>query len=83
MRIIPHDIDPDPAVDPALLRTLGAGAFAMRRKRISNSLKPWFSGPEIETLGIDPGLRPERLAPRDFVLLANAAANRDDRADTD
>ena len=74
VRLVPHDADPFQAQDTELVRRLVAGAFAMRRKRISNSLKPWLSGAEIQQLGIDPGLRPEQLEPRHFVSLANAAA---------
>ncbi len=48
-------------------------AFAQRRKTISNSLKK-FEGIKnaLSDIGMDPGLRPEKLSVEDFVRLANA-----------
>jgi 16S rRNA (adenine1518-N6/adenine1519-N6)-dimethyltransferase len=52
------------------LRTLVTNAFSHRRKTLRNGLKGFLTGEEIEACGIDPGLRPEALAPADFGLLA-------------
>lgn len=46
-------------------------AFNQRRKTLRNSLKPWFTETEIQALGIDPGLRPEKITLREFIHLAN------------
>lgn len=80
VRMTPHPRDPLPVADAAVLSRVVAAAFSMRRKRISNSLKPWLSGPEIANAGIDPGVRPEQLTPQQFVALANAASRQDGRA---
>ena len=77
VRVIPHAEDPFAIRDQGGLARLVTGAFTMRRKRISNSLKAWLTSAEILALGIDPGIRPERLTPQDFVTLANAAAAKD------
>ena len=79
VRLLPHRDDPYHVADRVLLGQLVAGAFTMRRKRISNSLRPWLSAGEIAGLDIDPGLRPERLTPQQFVALANRAAHKVDQ----
>ncbi len=45
-------------------------AFGMRRKTLSNSLKLLLNADAIAAAGIDPGLRAEVLAPKDFLELA-------------
>lgn len=49
-------------------------AFSARRKTLRNALKSALAPDAIEAAGIDPTLRPERLAPADFAALANAFA---------
>lgn len=49
-------------------------AFSARRKTLRNALKEVLAAEEIVAAGIDPGLRPERLAPADFAALANRIA---------
>jgi len=51
-----------------------ATAFAHRRKTLRNALKGLVSPEQIEACGVDPGARPETLAPRAFNDLAGAAA---------
>jgi 16S rRNA (adenine1518-N6/adenine1519-N6)-dimethyltransferase len=55
-----------------LIRT----AFSMRRKTVHNALKGLVADVDavLTRCGIDPGLRPERLAIEDYALLANAAS---------
>jgi 16S rRNA (adenine1518-N6/adenine1519-N6)-dimethyltransferase len=79
VRVLPHKDDPFHVADRVLLSQLVAGAFTMRRKRISNGLRPWLSATEIAGLDIDPGLRPEQLTPGQFVALANRAAHKVDQ----
>jgi 16S rRNA (adenine1518-N6/adenine1519-N6)-dimethyltransferase len=49
---------------------LVASAFAQRRKTLRNSVRGLLSAGQIEACGIDPGIRPERLAPEQFAALA-------------
>jgi len=65
---------------PALFELLDIGAydrlvtaaFSQRRKTLSNGLKTWLSAAQIESVGIEPGVRAETLAPPEFAKLANA-----------
>jgi 16S rRNA (adenine1518-N6/adenine1519-N6)-dimethyltransferase len=66
-----------PALEPrfdigndGVLRTVVTAAFSHRRKTLRNGLKGLLAAKDIEACGIDPGLRPETLAPRQFGLLA-------------
>jgi 16S rRNA (adenine1518-N6/adenine1519-N6)-dimethyltransferase len=56
--------------DDGALRLLVTAAFSHRRKTLRNGLKTLLAGEDIEACGIDPGLRPETLAPAQFGLLA-------------
>ena len=51
------------------LESLVATAFSMRRKTLANNLKPLMTNKEIESLGIDPSLRPEQLSVMQYVNL--------------
>ncbi len=62
---------------PALDRVLQA-AFSARRKTLRNALGSLFTAEQLQAQGIDPGLRPERLTPDQFLALATAL---NDRAD--
>ena len=53
-------------------------SFAMRRKRLSNTLGKIMTSADIESVGIDPGTRAEQLSVADFVRLANLFADRTD-----
>ena len=54
-----------------MLENVVRTSFTMRRKTLRNNLKPLLSGDEIEQLGIDPSLRPERLALPEFVTISD------------
>jgi len=47
-----------------------AAAFSHRRKTLRNALKDVVTREQIEACGIDPGARPETLAPEAFNALA-------------
>ena len=47
-----------------------AAAFSQRRKTLRNSLRGLLDASEIGSAGIDPGARPETLAPAEFAALA-------------
>jgi 16S rRNA (adenine1518-N6/adenine1519-N6)-dimethyltransferase len=57
------------AVSPQFARVVSE-AFSHRRKTLRNALRELVTREEIEALGLDPGTRPETLAPRDFNALA-------------
>ena len=50
------------------LRTFVTACFSQRRKQLKNAV-PGLSSAQLEELGIDPTLRPERLAPEVFVRM--------------
>ena len=54
---------------PAFARTVSA-AFSQRRKTLRNALRALMNAEDITAAGIDPGVRPETLAPADFARLA-------------
>jgi 16S rRNA (adenine1518-N6/adenine1519-N6)-dimethyltransferase len=56
--------------DDAALRTVVTAAFSHRRKTLRNGLKGLLDSADLEACGVDAGLRPETLAPRQFGLLA-------------
>jgi 16S rRNA (adenine1518-N6/adenine1519-N6)-dimethyltransferase len=47
-----------------------AAAFSQRRKTLRNALRTLVDAAAIESCGIDPGARPETLAPAEFGALA-------------
>jgi 16S rRNA (adenine1518-N6/adenine1519-N6)-dimethyltransferase len=51
-----------------------AAAFSQRRKTLRNALSQLLTREEIISCGIDPGTRPETLAPQAFHALAQALA---------
>lgn len=63
--------------DERLFDRLLARAFSMRRKQLVNALGEWFAASELDGLGIDHHLRPEAVAPGEFVRLANYLSGRD------
>ena len=71
VRLIPYKELPHPAQDISKLETVVRTAFGQRRKTLRNNLKPLLDADEIEALGIDPGLRPERLALTDFIRISD------------
>jgi len=56
--------------DQARFAKLVAHLFSMRRKTVRRALKGQAEAQAIEGLGIDPGARPETLAPSQFAQLA-------------
>jgi 16S rRNA (adenine1518-N6/adenine1519-N6)-dimethyltransferase len=58
---------------PPLFATIVAAAFNHRRKTLRNSLRPHLDPEAFEACGVDPGARPETLAPAAFAALAALA----------
>jgi len=57
--------------DRAIFAQLVTQAFAQRRKTLRNNLRDLVSDKTMEEMGIDPGLRAERLGLEQFAALAN------------
>ena len=71
VRLMPHPAAAESAA-PERLEAVVRLAFAARRKRLGNALKPL--GLNWAALGIDERLRPADLSVAEFVAIANAAA---------
>ncbi|WP_371370022.1 16S rRNA (adenine(1518)-N(6)/adenine(1519)-N(6))-dimethyltransferase RsmA [Pseudomonas sp. QL9] len=74
VRLAPYAEPPYPAKDHRLLERIVREAFNQRRKTLRNTLKSLLSVEDIESVGVDPTLRPEQLDVSDFVKLANRLA---------
>ena len=72
VRLSPYNDLPFPAKDVKTLQRVVREAFSMRRKTLRNTLKNLISADQLEALGIDNGLRPERLSLQDYVRIADA-----------
>ena len=72
VRLVPHQQLPIRARDVQMLQTVVRTAFGQRRKTLRNNLKPLIDADTLEQLGIDPGLRPERLSLEQFVKISDA-----------
>lgn len=70
VRLIPHETPPVTIENMPVFEHLVRTAFNMRRKTLRNSLKGLLDASQIESAGIDPGLRPECLGMKEFSTLA-------------
>lgn len=70
VRLVPRPADALPRVAACMLDRVVRAAFAQRRKTLSNALRGLLDAAAIRACGIDPQLRAERLAPEEFVRLA-------------
>ena len=71
VRLTPHTELPHPCKNVKLLERVVREAFQQRRKTMRNTLKKLISAEELETLGIDPTSRPERITLAQFVSIAD------------
>lgn len=71
VRMVPYDTLPHVADNFKDFEQLVKQAFSQRRKTLRNNLKGLVSAEDLEQLGIDAGLRPERLAVADYVKISN------------
>ena len=69
VRLVPHKEKPV-SIAPDILSRVVAAAFSMRRKTLRNSLGNLFSAGEIESVGINPAERAERLSLAEYAELA-------------
>ena len=71
VRLSPYQQPPHPVHCRKTLQKLCLVAFNQRRKTIRNNLKDIIGSEQLESLGIDPGARPETLTIADYCRLAN------------
>jgi 16S rRNA (adenine1518-N6/adenine1519-N6)-dimethyltransferase len=71
VRLTPHRPLPWPVEDFGIFKKLVNICFQQRRKTLRNSLRTLMPSEAIEALDIDVTIRPDHLAVKDFVALAN------------
>ena len=76
VRLVPHLRHPVRVADEACFATVVREAFSHRRKTLRNALRRMLDEAAIRELGLDPGIRPERLGLDAFAALANAISDR-------
>lgn len=74
VRLVPHATLPHPAKDLSMLQAVVRTAFNARRKTLRKALGGLVSVAQLQSLGIDDGLRPENLALADYVAIADLLA---------
>lgn len=72
VRLVPRAQPGFEIADPRLFDQVVRAAFAQRRKTLRNALRTLVSPEVFAQLRIDPGARPETLAPAQFAQLAQA-----------
>lgn len=72
IQVSPRKVPLGPVVQPRLFESMVRDAFSQRRKTLRNALKHYQAEPVFRKLGIDPGLRAERLSIEEFAKLAAA-----------
>lgn len=76
VRMLPLPPEALGARDEALLGRVVTAAFGQRRKTLRNTLRDYLEEADYQTLGLDPGLRGERLSVEQFVAIANHISQR-------
>lgn len=71
VRLAPHKTLPHPTKCIKTLEKLVNTAFQQRRKTLRNSLKQLMPAGDIEALGIDTSVRPEKLTLGEFVAISD------------
>ena len=75
VRLIPHEKPPVDIDNFDDFSKLVNYSFTLRRKTLRNILKGQLDVEQIEALGIEPTLRPERLSLEDFTKISNAISS--------
>ena len=75
VRLIPHEKPPVDIDDFDDFSKLVNYSFTLRRKTLRNILKGQLDVEQIEALGIEPTLRPERLSLEDFTKISNTISS--------
>jgi len=71
VRMVPLPADRPRPDDEALFARVVAAAFGQRRKTLRNTLRDFLDDGDFAALGLDPGLRGERLTVADYIAIAN------------
>ncbi|MFD2176447.1 16S rRNA (adenine(1518)-N(6)/adenine(1519)-N(6))-dimethyltransferase RsmA [Veronia pacifica] len=71
VRLIPHKTLPHPVNNMKWLDRVCRDGFNQRRKTVRNCYKALIDGDTLESLGINPTMRPENLTLAQFVAMAN------------
>lgn len=71
VRLVPHKTLPHPAKDLATLQAVVRTAFNARRKTLRKALGGMVSVEQLQSLGVNDGLRPENLELADYVAIAD------------
>ncbi|WP_296934661.1 16S rRNA (adenine(1518)-N(6)/adenine(1519)-N(6))-dimethyltransferase RsmA [uncultured Marinobacter sp.] len=71
VRLVPHATLPHPAKDLATLQAVVRTAFNARRKTLRKALGGLVTAEQLQSLGINDGLRPENLGLADYVAIAD------------
>ncbi len=71
VRMAPYTELPHTAHNFKHFEQLVKSGFAQRRKTLRNNLKGIADDEQLQSLGIDPSIRPERLTVGDFVAISN------------
>ena len=71
VRMAPYSELPHTAHDFKHFEQLVKSGFGQRRKTLRNNLKGIADDEQLQSLGIDPSIRPERLTVGDFVAISN------------
>jgi len=75
VRLVPRPAAELGARDATLFGRIVGAAFGQRRKTLRNSLRGFIDEAALAELGLDAGLRGERLSVGDFVRIANRCAS--------
>ena len=76
VRMVPLPPEQLGAHDEDLLGRIVAAAFGQRRKTLRNTLRDFLDEQDFAALGVDSGLRGERLSVADYVNIANHVAKK-------
>ena len=75
VRLVPHKELPYPAKDLKTLQAVVRTAFNARRKTLRKALAAMVTVEQLQSLGINDGLRPENLGLADYVRIADLLAD--------
>ncbi|WP_297790465.1 16S rRNA (adenine(1518)-N(6)/adenine(1519)-N(6))-dimethyltransferase RsmA [uncultured Marinobacter sp.] len=76
VRMVPHTTLPHPAKDLGTLQSVVRTAFNARRKTLRKALAGLVTVEQLQSLGINDGLRPENLGLADYVAIADMLVDR-------
>ncbi len=76
VRLVPRPPAEVVTIDEKVFATLVTRAFGARRKTLRNALSSMIDSAGLQSLGIDPGVRPENVSPEDYVRIAIEISSR-------